>query len=165
MEIALYWSMDVARFLRRQHRELRAMLDEVRRSTEQRRLVAFEMLNDAVTHHWIAEERHLYPFLDRLDYRELYASIEQHRALCHIMADLRGLCDDGPHFHSALKVLGAHVEQHILDEEHTLLPFLAEHAERCARQGLAEEMAATVAELENADWLGAPQADGGLDAR
>ena len=59
-----------------------------RRRSLRRRLVAFEMLNDAVTHHWIAEERHLYPFLDRLDYRELYASIEQHRALCHIMADL-----------------------------------------------------------------------------
>src|SRR4051812_35698248 len=150
--------MEVRQLLERQHSALRAMLDEVRRSQAERRAIAFEMLNDAVMHHWAVEERHLYPFLDRLGYKDLYSSLEQHRALCHIVADLRGLCEDGPHFFSALKVLAAHVEQHIIDEQRTLLPFLTAHIDDATATRLGDEMAETLAELENEDWLGTPEA-------
>src|SRR3954467_7444778 len=75
--------MNIRRLLRRQHAELRAMLDEVRRCTTERRKIAFEMLNDAVMHHWAVEERHLYPVLEARGYPDTYRSIEEHRALCH----------------------------------------------------------------------------------
>lgn len=152
--------MDIRRLLHRQHAELRAVLDVVRRSTDERREIAFEMLNDAVVHHWAAEERHLYPTLERLGYNDLYHSLELHRALCHVVRDLRGLCGDGPHFFSALKVLAAHIEQHITDEQTTLLPFLCMRLGEREQRLLAESMAETIAEMENADWLGSPAAGG-----
>ncbi len=134
------------------------MLDEVRRSSTARRRIAFEMLRDAVTHHWTVEERHLYPVLQSRAYADLYSSVEEHRALCHTIADLRGLCDDTTHFLSALKVLAAHVEQHIVDEERRVLPFIETALDEADRETLGERMSETLAEIENEDWLGAPEA-------
>jgi hemerythrin len=127
---------------------------EVRRSSTARRSIAFEMLSDAVTHHWALEEQHLYPVLQALGYPDVYSSLEQHRALCHIVHDLRGLCDDTTQFLAALKVLAAHVEQHIVDEDRGVLRFLeAELDERDCKQ-LGERMAETLAEIENDDCSG-----------
>lgn len=134
------------------------MLREVHASTAERRCVAFEMLNDAIVHHWAVEERHLYPILEKRGYRNLYSSIELHRSLCHIARDLGGLCDDGPHFFSALKVLAAHIEQHIVDEEGTVLPFVEQALDEHERRAIGARMQETIAELENEDWLGTPEA-------
>jgi len=134
------------------------MLQQVRASTADRRAIVFEMLNDAIVHHWVVEERHLYPILEERGYRDLYSSLELHRSLCHISRDLRGLCDDGPHFFSALKVLAAHIEQHIVDEESTVLPFIEQALDAGEQQAVGQRMGETVAELENEDWLGTPEA-------
>lgn len=134
------------------------MLQEVRSSGAERRAIAFDMLNDAIVHHWAVEEQHLYPLLEKRGYGDLYSSLELHRALCHIASDLGRLCDDGPHFFSALKVLAAHVEQHIVDEERTVLPFVARALDEEEQESLGERMRETLAELENEDWLGTPQA-------
>jgi hemerythrin len=150
--------MNVPRLLDQQHAELRAMLREVRASTAERRAVAFEMLNDAIVHHWAVEERHLYPILEQRGYRDLYSSLELHRSLCHISQDLRRLCDDGPHFFSALKVLAAHIEQHIVDEERTVLPFVEQALDAGEQRAIGERMQETIAEMENEDWLGTPEA-------
>ena len=130
------------------------MLHEVRASAAERRAIAFEMLNDAVMHHWAVEERHLYPVLRERGYRDLYSSLELHRSLCHVVGDLRGLCDDGPHFLSALKVLAAHIEQHIVDEQRTVLPFIEQALDAGERDAVGERMCETIAEMENDDWLG-----------
>jgi hypothetical protein len=146
--------MDVRRLLRQQHAEVRAMLDEVRRSSAHRRAIAFEMLNDSVMHHWAVEERHLYPVLEGRGYADLYSSLELHRALCHVVHDLRGLCDDGRHFMSALQVLATHIEQHIVDEERGILPFVDRTLDDAECAALGQRMAETLAEIENEDWLG-----------
>ena len=134
------------------------MLREVRASSADRRAIAFEMLHDAIRHHWAVEERHLYPVLEERGYRDLYSSLELHRSLCHISRDLRRLCDDGPHFFSALKVLAAYIEQHIVDEERTVLPFVEQTLDAGEKQVIGERMSETVAEMENEDWLGTPEA-------
>src|SRR5947209_6719801 len=136
--------MNVPRLLHQQHAELRAMLQEVRGSSADRRAIAFEMLNDAIMHHWVVEERHLYPILEQRGYRDLYSSLELHRSLCHITRDLRGLCDDGPHFFSALKVLAAHIEQHIVDEERTVMPFVEQALDEGEQRAIGERMQETI---------------------
>jgi hypothetical protein len=150
--------MDIQRLLRQQHVALRLMLQELRGTHADRRVIVFEMLSDAVLHHWAVEEHHLYPLLEGRGYDNLHRSIELHRDLCHVVCDLRGLCNDGPHFFSALKVLGAHIEQHIIDEEQCVLPFVARTVDPAESRAVGERMAETLAEIENDDWLGSPDA-------
>jgi hemerythrin-like domain-containing protein len=150
--------MPVSLLLRRQHAEIRGLLVEVRNAPAHHLEIAFEAFAEAVDTHWAVESRHLYPLLERIGYPDQYRSIEAHRALCHVVHDLRGLCQDGPHFLSALKVLSAQLEQYIVDEERMLLPYIEEHVDAAELDEIAEEMMATIAEIENENWIGAPSA-------
>jgi hemerythrin-like domain-containing protein len=144
--------------LRRQHAELRTLLHRVRESDARRLEIEFDAFCEAVRTHWRVEEEHLYPLLARFEYPELYRSIEVHRALRHVAHDLTGLGSAGPHFHSALKVLGAQLEQHISDEESLVLPFVAERVPRDEDDEAAHGMRETIAEIENENWIGSEHA-------
>ncbi|MDB4970184.1 MAG: Hemerythrin [Myxococcales bacterium] len=150
--------MTVDRLLRGQHSEMRGLLLRVRGCSGEQLTIHFEALADAIHAHWSVESRHLYPLLERLRYPDMYRSIEAHKTLCHVVDDLRGLCEDGPHFFSALKVLAAQLEQHIVDEERILLPYLAQRASDAQKDELARQMLETVAEIENENWIGTPAA-------
>ncbi|MCU1279991.1 MAG: hemerythrin protein [bacterium] len=151
-------ALTLDRLLRDQHAEMRRLLAEVRSASAQQLDIEFEAMADAIHVHWTIESRHLYPLLERIGYPDIYHSIEAHRTLCHVVADLRGLCAHGPHFLSALKVLAAQLEQHIVDEERRLLPFLKEHVAEDELEAAAREMLETVAEIENENWIGTPSA-------
>jgi len=133
---------------------MRRLLAEVRRARADRLEPAFEVLADAVEVDWNIGSRHLHPLLQRLGYPDLHRAIEVHRALCHIVDDLRNLCQWGPQFASALNVLSARLEQHIVDTERMVSPFLARHLVPDHQELVAGEMLETIAELDGEDWLG-----------
>jgi hemerythrin len=130
------------------------MVAQVKESRDDRRDIVFEMLNDVVVQHWAVEQRHLYPWLERLGYDHLQHSRELHRALCHGVAALRRVLHDARQRASMLNVVATYVEQHIADDQRAVLPFLAERIDRSTAHAIGEEMAGTVAEMENEDWLG-----------
>jgi hemerythrin-like domain-containing protein len=144
--------------LRRQHAELRTLLSRVRECDAQDLELEFDAFCEAVRVHWRIEEAHLYPLLERFAYPELYRSIEVHRALRHVVQDLTGLCSAGSHFHSAVKVLGAQLEQHISDEESLVLPFVSERVPRDVSEETGYAMLETMAEIENENWIGSEHA-------
>jgi len=57
-----------------------------------------------------------------------------------------------------LTVLAAHIEQHIVDEERTVLPFVEQALDAGELQTVGERMSETIAEMENEDWLGSAEA-------
>lgn len=151
-------NMTVEELLRRQHVEMRERLLEVRHAPHDRVRVAFEALADAVELHSTLEERHLHPLLQVLGHPDIDRSIEAHRALRHVVREFYGRCDAGAQFLSALEVLAAQLEQHIVGEERTVLPYLARALSDEREEAVAHAMLETIAEIENESWLGAPDA-------
>jgi hemerythrin len=144
----------IDRVLHEQHQQMRRLLVEVRSARAAELEPVFEALTDAVEVDWILSSRHLHPLLQKSGYPDLYRTIEVHRALCHIVDDLRNLCEWGPQFSSALNVLSARLEQHIVDTERMVMPFLARRLSPEQQELVGVEMLETLAELDGEDWLG-----------
>jgi hypothetical protein len=144
----------IDRLLRDHHAELRRLLAEARSARADVLEPAFAMLADAVEIEAIVMSRHLHPLLQRLGYPDLSRALEIQRALCLLADDLRNLCEPGPHFAAALHVLAARLEQHIVDSERRVLPFVERQLPAAWRERLADEMNRTLDELEDELWLG-----------
>jgi hypothetical protein len=146
----------VERILRDHHECLRRLLAEVRSARTHELEPAFEALTDAVEIDWILAVRHLHPILERLAYPDLNRTIEVHRRLCHVVDELCNLCQAGPQFSSALNVLAVRLEQHIVDTERMVVPFLTRWLACDRREKLGNAMLDSVDELHSEEWLGAP---------
>ncbi len=147
--------MTVDDLLRQQHVEMRRLLAELRDADHERVAIDLDALDDAVKLHWTLEARHLHPLLGELGYPDSRRAIKAQRALRNVVADVRELWAAGAPFHCALEELSAALEEHIADEERTVLPFLAAHAPPDRLDAATNEMLATIAEIENENWLGA----------
>jgi len=135
------------------HARLRRLLAAVRSARAHALEPAFEALADAVEIDWVLASRHLHPLLERLGYPELHRAVEVQRALCHVVDDLRNVCEPGPQLSSALAALAARLEQHVVDTERMMLPFVAAHVAAAERERVGLAMLDTVAELESEEWL------------
>jgi hypothetical protein len=133
--------------LRRQHGELRALLQRVRDSDGRDLEIERDAFGEAVRMHWRVEEAHLHPLLVRFEYPELHRTIALHRGLRQAVRD-----------HAPVEVLAARLEQHIADEQSGVLPFVAERVPLEVSEAAAYAMRETIAEIENENWIGTAHA-------
>lgn len=142
---------DASWLLREKHAVMRALLDMVRSSPKERRQRAVTALSEAANVYRTAAERHVYPMLGRLGYPKLQASVRLHESFGHSMEQLRALSKENLHFFAELDTLALRLEEHLTDEEQSLIPFLILHADSRSLRELGDDMARTSDELERQD--------------
>lgn len=120
---------DAIALLRRQHDEVRSLMDSVVTGDPEVRATAFRSLVPLLAVHETAEEIVVYPALSRLG-PEGERIVETRKAeedeAKKVLADLETLGPDGPSFASAFLEFQRSVEFHAESEETEVFPLLAE---------------------------------------
>jgi hypothetical protein len=150
--------MNATRLLRDQHRELRALAHTVEHVPSTERLVRLEILADALGTHWRLASQHLHPLFEPLGIRDLDGEVARLRRLTEATDEIVALEGIGGRFSEAWRVLVERLERHIVDEETTVFPVLEARLSREALDTIGHEMRETIAEIENENWVGAPEA-------
>jgi hemerythrin-like domain-containing protein len=142
--------MDAIEMLKRQHREVAALfeqLDETTSSGERRRI--FEEIADALAVHAAIEEKHFYPYVLKQGTEAiLRESVEEHLQIKRVIADLLRLEPDDAAFTAKARVLQDDVERHVEEEEKGLFPAVRKLFGHEEMDVLARLMHKTQAELE-----------------
>jgi hemerythrin superfamily protein len=142
--------IDALAMLESQHRaveELFLELDKGRDGAAFRR--KFLELADLLAMHAAIEERHFYPAVKAADTEEeLHEFVQDHLEVKRVLATLLATSQSDRDLMSELEELEGLTEEHVIEEEHDLFPKVRELMDRDQLIGIAQEMAATMVELQ-----------------
>src|SRR3978361_1813319 len=116
---------DAVRMLTAQHREMEAMLKQVKESesNDANRKSLFAKAADKLTVHIKSEEEIFYPAVNAARTEDdLLESLEEHLSLKRLLADLLALEPEDKLFEPKFKVLKEQTEHHHKEEEEHLFP-------------------------------------------
>ena len=141
--------MDAIELLERDHRDVEDLFDAFDRaeSAEDKQAV-FAQIADALAVHATLEERHFYPHVMAADEALVQESLQEHRQVKVMLAELLDMDPDDARFEEKLFALQDEVEDHVDDEEEELFPKVREECDADLLDVIGERMAATRVELE-----------------
>lgn len=140
--------MDAIELLEQQHRTIESLFEKLDKS--QAPFSMFERIADTLAVHMEIEERVFYPAArgERTDDEE-EESLQEHRELKEIIAELLNHKTVDATFIARLKVLRETFEHHVEEEEGELFPTVRDAFEEERLTELSEEMEALAEELED----------------
>lgn len=140
--------IDAVQMLTAQHREMEAMLKQVKESDEAQRKTLFATAADKLTMHIKSEEEIFYPAVHRARTEDdLLESLEEHLSLKRLLADLLDMDPADKAFEAKFKVLKEQTEHHHEEEEEKLFPTVVKMIDEDQRKSLGSQMLALQAEL------------------
>ena len=139
--------MDAIDLLVRQHRELEALMKQVKDAPDDEATMrGFKQAADLLTMHIMAEELVFYPAVKARRTEDiLLESLEEHLSLKRLLADLLDMKPGEQMFTPKFKVLKEQAEHHHEEEEEHLFPKVKQLLDDQQRESLGQEML----ELEN----------------
>jgi hemerythrin superfamily protein len=141
--------MNAIDILKQQHREVEALFAQFKKAKSagpQRRI--FEQIADALALHATIEERHFYPSVKKQATEALLLeSLEEHREIKRVIADLLALDAKDPTFEAKMTVLEEDVQHHVGAEEKALFPKIEKLFDDETLEAIGEVMEETQDEL------------------
>ena len=132
---------DAVEMLTAQHREMEAMLKQVKESDDAQRKSLFAAVADKLTMHIKSEEEIFYPAVHRARTEDdLLESLEEHLSLKRLLADLLDMDPTDKAFEAKFKVLKEQTEHHHKEEEEHLFPQVNKIVAAEERQKLGRAM-------------------------
>ena len=115
--------MNAIEMLTKQHREMEGALKAALDAEGARRRALFEEAADVLMSHVLVEERVFYPAVKAKRTEDiLLESLEEHRSLKRVLADLLALAATDDHVEPKLHVLEEQARHHHKEEEEKLFP-------------------------------------------
>lgn len=140
--------IDAVQMLTAQHREMEAMLKQVKEADEAQRKTLFATAADKLTMHIKSEEEIFYPAVHRARTEDdLLESLEEHLSLKRLLADLLDMDPTDKAFEAKFKVLKEQTEHHHEEEEEKLFPAVLKMIDEEQRKALGGQMLALQEEL------------------
>ena len=140
--------IDAVQMLTAQHREMEAMLKQVKEADEAERKSLFATAADKLTMHLKSEEEIFYPAVHRARTEDdLVESLEEHLSLKRLLADLLDMDPTDKAFEAKFKVLKEQTEHHHEEEEEKLFPAVVKMIDEEQRKTLGGQMLALQEEL------------------
>lgn len=151
--------MDAISLLIDDHREIQAVLKQIRETDEREtreRSDLFEKARRLLTVHEVIEEEIFYPTLEQHPKAKdmVLEGFEEHDVVNHIMGELEGMPYDDEHWGPTAKVMTENVEHHIGDEEHEMFPKARQVFDERELQELGKAMAERKAEALKQETAG-----------
>jgi hemerythrin superfamily protein len=141
---------DALQLLEGQHRAVEALFEKLSEGpdgAEFRR--TFMEVADMLAIHTTIEERHFYPAVKNADTKaQLQHALEEHLDAKRVLATLLETSQSDRDLMPKLEELAGLVEEHVIEEEHELFPQVRELLDRDQLVALAQEMTATIVELQ-----------------
>lgn len=139
---------DAVEMLTAQHREMEAMLKQVKEADDAQRKSLFAAAADKLTMHIKSEEEIFYPAVHRARTEDdLLESLEEHLSLKRLLADLLDMDPTDKAFEAKFKVLKEQTEHHHEEEEEKLFPAVLKIIGEDQRKELGGQMLARQEEL------------------
>jgi hemerythrin superfamily protein len=140
--------MNAIDMLKQQHRAVEALFKKLEHSDGDDKESLFLQIADALAIHAAIEERHFYPAVRERHTDDLVlSSLDEHRAIKRALAELLRTESTDEAFDAKCKQLEEAVEQHVGEEEEDLFPRAEKLLGPRLLASIAEQMAATRAEL------------------
>lgn len=151
--------MDAISLLIDDHREIQAVLKQIRETDEREtreRSDLFEKARRLLTVHEVIEEEIFYPTLEQHPKAKdmVLEGFEEHDVVNHIMGELEGMPYDDEHWGPTAKVMTENVEHHIGDEEHEMFPKARQVFDERELEELGKAMAERKAEALKQETAG-----------
>jgi hemerythrin superfamily protein len=146
-------SVNAIELLESQHREVDELFEQISETEDDEEVEQlFVQLADKLAMHAKIEELHFYPAVKAARTEDiLLESLEEHLGIKRALADLIDMDPADETFDAKVKVLQELVEHHVEEEESDLFPKVRKILSADQLTALAQEMAATQAELEGTD--------------
>lgn len=117
--------MDATKLLEADHRQVEALLDQVKQSKGQDRVALIDELATSLRAHMELEERALYPAMEPVTGTESVQEAQtEHELIRKTLAEVMSLSPEEPGFGAALDAVKAGIEHHVEDEESEVFPEL-----------------------------------------
>ena len=143
--------MDAIEMLEEQHRDVEDLFDELESAEASDKQDLFDELADQLAVHAAIEELHFYPAVRARRTEDiLLESLEEHRTIKRLLADLLQLDPRNEDFAPKVQVLKQQVELHVKEEEDELFPKVRKVLDRKQLIALAEDMSVTQENLLDA---------------
>lgn len=154
-------AMDAIEMLKQQHREVDDLFARIESSSGDEKIEYIGRVCERLTIHAQLEERHFYPFARRAGIQDLVdQSLEEHAEAKRFISELLQLKRNDPKLDNCIKQLKASVQNHVKEEENTLMPRLQSIASENDLRDLADAMQTTMNELSGQELLRMAEAEG-----
>jgi hemerythrin superfamily protein len=142
-------------FLKRQHREVEQLFEQLKVSDDEReRVQLLGRLAEALTLHAVLEERHFYPLCRRAGLEEeANRSVEEHAQVKALVARTLQHTRRDPQLLPTVERLQEAVEAHVEEEETELFPKVEAGADEDALQQVGDELEADMPGLRESNLL------------
>jgi hemerythrin superfamily protein len=143
--------MDAIEMLEEQHRDVEDLFEELEGAEASDKQDLFDELADQLAVHALIEEMHFYPAVRARRTDDLLAeSLEEHRQIKHLLAELMNLDPRNQLFEDRLALLKETVEDHVTEEEDELFPKVRKVLDKKELVALAEDMSVSQENLLDA---------------
>jgi hemerythrin superfamily protein len=142
-------------YLRRQHREVEQLFEQLKVSDDDRERVSLlGRLAECITLHTALEERHFYPLCRRLGLDgEAQRSLEDHARVRRLVSELLEVKRKDPRLPKLVEALQEAVESHVEEEETDVFPKVQAGSQDEALDALEDRMAEDHAQLKERGLL------------
>jgi hemerythrin superfamily protein len=146
--------MDALTLLKQQHREVDELFDRILRSDEEEKITLLGQISEKLTIHATIEERHFYPFAQRVGIQDMVdRSLQEHAEVKQMIAELLQMKRNDPRIDRSVQRLMSSVQTHVKEEEDMLFPRLMSVASQEDLRGVGMEMQRTMDELSQQELL------------
>lgn len=136
--------MDAIELLKAQHKEAKALFEQIEEAEGAEKEELFNQLADALAVHATIEEKEFYPATRSARTDDLLReAVEEHLGVKRIIADLLESDPSDPQYDARLKVLKENVEHHVAEEENDLFPKVKKLLDRKTLEALGKVMEET----------------------
>jgi hemerythrin superfamily protein len=155
--------MDAITLLKQQHREVDALFERLRQCGEDEKILLLGKLSEQLTIHAQLEERHFYPFAQRMGIQDMVDhSLQEHAQVKQLIAELLALKRHDPRVDENVQKLMQSVQSHVMEEENSFFPRLMSVASQEDLMSLGTEMLSTMEELSRQELLAMAESQGAM---
>jgi hemerythrin superfamily protein len=146
--------MDALAMLKQQHQEVDMLFQRIRQGGEDEKIQLLGQLAEKLTIHAEIEERHFYPFAQRMGIQDMVDnSLREHAQVKQLIAEILQLKRHDPRIDQNIQQLQQSVQSHVQVEENTLFPRLMSVASEDDLRNVGMEMQQTMDTLSSQELL------------
>ncbi len=153
--------MDAIALLKQQHREVDALFERLLQSSEDEKILLLGKISEQLTIHAQLEERHFYPFAQRMGVQDMVDhSLQEHAQVKQLIAEILSLKRHDPRVMENVLKLQQSVQSHVMEEENAFFPRLLSVASQEDLMNVGMQMLATMEELSRQELLAMAESQG-----
>lgn len=157
--------MDALAMLKQQHQEVDELFDRIQQADEDERISLLGQLSEKLTIHAEIEERHFYPFAQRMGIQDMVDhSLQEHAEVRRMISEILQLKRRDPRIAQEVQRLMMSVQAHVKEEENMLFPRLSSVASAEDLRNVGMEMQRSMDELSRQELLKMAEQEGSTAA-